>query len=99
DAFTQMWDLDPKSYLGQMSITDVVQKWTEICGQDEIWADVYAFALGGGGRAPIEKTLTLANGDQLEMRVRAMPRANTFIGFRKLSKAKAKSSRDTKSLS
>jgi len=81
-AYAAMWGVDPRSSLGDMTLSDAMQRWNARTAATPAWKQLRTFAHAREDRAPWTDTLRMMDGRALSMRAAPLSGGATLVGFR-----------------
>ncbi|WP_415182844.1 PAS-domain containing protein [Phaeovulum sp.] len=80
-AYAQMWGVDPRTTLGQVTALDSIRIWQDKCQPSPIWATARDFTTQIGNRTAWAGEATLANGQRIICRFVPLTGGTTLAGF------------------
>jgi PAS domain-containing protein len=80
-AFVRLWDVDPATTLGEVSVVDCVRRWIEAGQPSPAWGEVRDFVTSIGDRSAWTADVVRADGIRFEMRCTPLPAGDTLVAF------------------
>jgi len=81
-AYTRLWGVDPESTFGEMSVSDAIISWKEVCDPTDLWGRLLAFIGGSVGREEWYGDAMLDDGRPLACRFSPLSGGATLVQFR-----------------
>ncbi|MEO8531135.1 MAG: PAS-domain containing protein [Deltaproteobacteria bacterium] len=82
-AFDQMWSIDPRRVLGQMTILDLVRIWQSKSLPSQMWGELRDLISGHEPRAEWSANVTLLDGSVMNVRINPAVNGSTMVIFSK----------------
>lgn len=80
-AYDALWQVEPGTTLGRVTILDATRRWQEICGASMLWPQARAFCLRSAERLTIEGEVPLPDGTPLRCRFVPIQGGAMLAGF------------------
>lgn len=80
-AFTRLWDFDPGSTLGRVTLMDAMRVWQTQCQPSQVWAAARDFASRIGNRSPYEAEVSRLDGQRLGCRFVPLAGGTMLVAF------------------
>ena len=81
EAYARLWGSDPRTTLGDMTVTDASRGWMARCEPSPLWGELREFVGQVGERAPWTGEARLREGLRLSCRVVPLAAGATLVGF------------------
>ena len=80
-AYSDLWGLDARSVIGEISIIDASRNWTAACQPTLVWGDLRDFVGAVSERAEWAAQVSMTSGRTLDCRFVPLPGGRTLVGF------------------
>jgi len=80
-AYDRLWQVEPGTTLGRVTILDATRCWQDACGASMLWPQARAFCLRAAERTTIEGEVTLSDGTALRCRFVPIQGGAMMAGF------------------
>ena len=80
-AYADLWGIDPRTTLGDISIADASRRWMTLCEPNPAWGDIRDFIAGAEDRAAWETMIRTTNGKTLTCRMTPLSGGGTMVAF------------------
>lgn len=81
-AYTDLWGVDPSTAFGEMSITDAITLWQEVCDPTPLWDEIRSFVGAQNERAEWSGRATLDTGQNIVGQISPLAGGATMVAFR-----------------
>lgn len=85
DAYTELWEVDPSTTLGELGIKEAAQRWKEAARPSALWDDIESFIGASGQRHSWSANTTLKDGRSLNCQVQPLQHGATMVTFSQTS--------------
>ncbi len=80
-AYSELWGVDARSVIGEISIIDASRNWTAACQPTPVWGDLRDFVGAVSERAEWAAEIAMKSGRSLDCRFVPLPAGRTLVGF------------------
>lgn len=80
-AYSHLWESDPSTTLGEISIRDATERWAQRCESTGLWDRLRQFVGGLAPRDTIFEEVELLSGERLICRAKAISGGATLVSF------------------